>query len=120
MLSLVKRKGVNPMNQAAGAARKVALTTWEGFWYVLMCIGFAYGYFAKVPVKKALQDFGLTKMTSAEEFWYVLMCVLFFGAAYFAEVPVAKALSELPEVIKQRDNRTFLTGSPQTPGSISP
>jgi hypothetical protein len=82
------------MSQAGEFARKTALTTWEGVWYVLMCIGFAAGYFAKVPAKRALQDFGLVKMTSAEQFWYVLMCIG-FGMGYFAKIPVAKALTEV-------------------------
>lgn len=83
--------------QPVGASvRKVALTTWEGIWYVLMNIWFAAGYLTKVPAKKALQDFGLCEMTSAERFWYVLMCV-WFGAGYLAKIPTAKALSELPQ-----------------------
>jgi hypothetical protein len=83
------------------AAKKVALTTWEGIWYVLQNIALGAAYFAKVPVKKALQDFGLVQMTSAEQFWYVLQCV-FFGAGYFAKIPTAKALSELPQYQTQR------------------
>ncbi len=89
------------MNQVAGAVRKVALTTWEGIWYVLMCIAFGAGYFAKIPAKKALKDFGLCEMTGAEQFWYVLMCIA-FGAGYFAKIPVAKALAELPQYRDQR------------------
>ncbi|MGW4371939.1 hypothetical protein ACWEKT_40665 [Nocardia takedensis] len=85
------------MAYGATATRKAALTTWEGFWYVLMCIGFGAGYFAKIPAKKAMQDFGLTTMTGAERFWYVLMC-LALGAGYFAKIPTAKALSELPQL----------------------
>jgi len=84
------------LSSVGRAARKVALTTWEGIWYVLMCIFFGAGYFVKIPAKKALKDFGLTEMTGAEQFWYVLMCI-FFGAGYFAKIPVAKALSELPQ-----------------------
>jgi hypothetical protein len=30
------------------------LTAAERFWYVVQCTGFGRGYFAKVPVKKAL------------------------------------------------------------------
>ncbi|MHB1776125.1 MAG: hypothetical protein ACYCU7_09070 [Acidimicrobiales bacterium] len=56
----------SPAARVAGAVRKTALTTWEGIWYVLMCIGFGAGYFAKIPAKKALNDFGLVEMTSAE------------------------------------------------------
>lgn len=84
------------MSHVAHTAKKVALTTWEGIWYVLYNIALGAGYFAKVPVKKALQDFGLVEMSSAERFWYVLMCIG-FGAGYFAKIPVAKALSELPQ-----------------------
>jgi hypothetical protein len=89
------------MNQLGGAVRKVALTTWETIWYVLMNVALAAGYFAKVPAKKALQDFGLVEMTGAERFWYVLMCIA-FGAGYFAKIPTAKALSELPQYSTQR------------------
>ncbi len=70
------------------------LTTAEGFWYVLMCIGFGAGYFAKIPAKRALQDLGMAQMTAAESFWYVLMCIA-FGGGYFAKIPVKKALSEM-------------------------
>jgi hypothetical protein len=74
--------------------RKTSLTAAEQFWYILMCIGFGAGYFAKIPAKKAMHDFGLAEMTAAEKFWYVLMCIP-FGAGYFAKVPVAKAISEM-------------------------
>ena len=84
------------MTHVPNAGKKLALTTWQGIWYVLMNIGFGAGYFTKVPAKKALQDFGLVQTTSAEQFWYVLQCV-FFGAGYFAKIPTAKALSELPQ-----------------------
>ena len=70
------------------------LTPAGSFWYVLQCIWFGAGYFAKVPAKKALQDFGMVQMTAAEQFWYVLMCIS-FGAGYFAKLPTAKALSEM-------------------------
>lgn len=73
--------------------RSVRLTSAEAFWYVLGCIAAGGMYFAKVPVKKALQDAGLAHMTAAERFWYVLMCIP-FGAGYFCKVPVKKALSE--------------------------
>jgi hypothetical protein len=104
------------VSHAAGAVRKTALTTWEGIWYVLMCVCFAYGYFAKIPTKKALSDFGLTVMTSAEQFWYVLMCI-WFGAGYFAKIPVAKAISELPEYRTARQaSLGSLPQPPQGPG----
>ena len=78
----------------ATVARTVRLTAAESFWYVLQCIAFGAGYFAKVPVKKALSEAGLAQMTGAEQFWYVLQCIP-FGAGYFAKVPVKKALSEM-------------------------
>ncbi|WP_133055617.1 hypothetical protein [Mycolicibacter engbaekii] len=81
------------MNAVAGVAKKAALTTWEGIWYILMCINFGAGYLAKVPAKKALQDAGMGTMTSAEQFWYLFLC-LSFGAGYFAKIPIAKALVE--------------------------
>jgi predicted membrane channel-forming protein YqfA (hemolysin III family) len=84
------------MATTPNVVRKAALTTWEGIWYVIGNIFFAANYFAKVPAKKALQDFGLVEMTSAEKFWYVLQCIA-FGAGYFAKIPIAKALSELPQ-----------------------
>lgn len=78
----------------ATIARTVRLTAAESFWYVLQCIGFGAGYFAKVPVKKALAEAGLAELTGAEQVWYVLQCIA-FGAGYFAKVPVKKALSEM-------------------------
>lgn len=89
------------MVRAAGAVWKTALTAWEGIWYVIQNIAFGAGYFAKIPAKKAIQDFGLIEMTGAEHFWYILMCIG-FGAGYFAKIPVAKALSELPQYRSQR------------------
>jgi hypothetical protein len=59
-----------------------------------MCVGFGAGYFAKIPGKKALADFGMAELTTAEKFWYVLMCIP-MGAGYFAKVPVAKAITEM-------------------------
>jgi hypothetical protein len=41
--------------------RKVALTTWETIWYVLQNVALGAGYFAKVPAKKAMQDYGLVE-----------------------------------------------------------
>jgi hypothetical protein len=76
---------------------RVRLTAAEQFWYVLQCIAFGAGYFAKVPVKKALSEIGLAQMTGAEQFWYVLQCIA-FGAGYFAKVPVKKALTELAQL----------------------
>jgi hypothetical protein len=89
------------MATAGMAAKKVALTTWEGIWYVLQNIAFGAGYLAKVPAKKALQDFGLVEMTSAEQFWYVVQNIA-FGAGYLAKIPTAKALSELAQYKSQR------------------
>jgi hypothetical protein len=80
----------------AGPRPVTGLTAWQQFWYVLQCIYFGAGYFAKIPAKKALSDFGMVEMTGAEKFWYVLQC-LAFGAGYFAKLPTAKALSEMPQ-----------------------
>ena len=82
------------MAAATQPFRKVGFSTGEAIWYVVECVAFGAGYIAKVPAKKALQDFGLAEMTSAERFWYRLQCA-FFGAGYFAKLPIAKALSEL-------------------------
>ena len=79
------------------ASSQVGLTTAQQFWYVLQCISFGAGYFAKIPAKKALSDFGMLELTSAEKFWYVLQCIA-FGAGYFAKLPTAKALSEMPKL----------------------
>src|SRR5260221_7290830 len=84
--------------------RKTGLTGAEAFWYVLGCVALGATYFAKVPVKKALADYGMVTMTAAEKFWYVVMCIG-FGAGYFAKLPAAKALSEVPAI----------TGSPAGP-----
>lgn len=78
------------------AARKIGMTAAEQFWYIVGCIAFGAAYLQKVPVKKALSDYGLVQMTGAEQFWYVLGCIA-FGGAYLAKVPVAKALSELDQ-----------------------
>jgi hypothetical protein len=59
------------------------------------------GYFAKVPVKKALSEAGLAERTGAEQFWYVLQCIA-FGAGYFAKVIHKKALSEMPHLPQPR------------------
>jgi hypothetical protein len=71
-------------------------TSWEKFWYILGCIYFGAYYFAKVPVKKALSEYGLVEMTGAEKFWYVVQCIL-FGSGYFQKVVVKRALSEVRE-----------------------
>lgn len=75
------------------APRRGTLTGAETFWYVLGCIGFAASYFAKIPTKKALAEYGYGTLTGAETFWYVLMNIG-FGAGYFLKVPVKKALTE--------------------------
>jgi hypothetical protein len=82
--------------RAQPPARTFGLTGAQQFWYVLTCIWFGAGYFAKIPAKKAMADFGMAELTGAESFWYVLMCIA-FGAGYFAKIPTAKALSELPQ-----------------------
>jgi hypothetical protein len=70
------------------------LTSMETFWYYLQCLALGAGYFAKIPMKKAMQERGLVESLSpAESIWYVLMC-LCFGLGYFQKVIVKKALSE--------------------------
>lgn len=107
------------MTSATYAARKVALTTWEGIWYVLQCIAMGAGYFCKVPAKKALKDFGLTTMTGAEQFWYVLMCIA-FGVGYFAKVPIAKAISELPQFQSEQQAQFGTLSQVPSPPSMAP
>jgi hypothetical protein len=86
--------------------QKIDTTGAESFWYVLQNLAFGAGYFCKVPVKKALKDFGLVPdLTGAERFWYVLMNV-FFGSGYFAKVIVAKAIAELPQFAQARQGAT--------------
>ncbi|HEX5117126.1 MAG TPA: hypothetical protein VFW65_18195 [Pseudonocardiaceae bacterium] len=70
------------------------VTTAEAFWYILACIGFGAGYLAKVPVKKALAEYGLVEMTAAEKFWYVVENIA-FASGYFSKVIIKKALSEV-------------------------
>jgi hypothetical protein len=60
----------------------------------LQCLCLGAGYFAKVPVKKALTERGLTSMSAAESFWYVVLC-LCFGIGYFQKVICKKALTDL-------------------------
>jgi hypothetical protein len=85
-----------PLGAAVSLPPRTGLTGAQQFWYVLQCIAFGAGYFAKIPAKKALSDFGMVEMTGAEKFWYVLQC-LAFGAGYFAKLSTAKALSEMPQ-----------------------
>lgn len=80
-----------PQNQTLGSGQT---TSAESFWYVLQCIYLGMGYFAKVPIKKALSEYGLVELTGAEKFWYTLQCI-FFGAGYFSKVISKKALSEV-------------------------
>ncbi len=70
------------------------LTSMETFWYYLQCLAMGAGYFAKIPMKKAMHERGLVSaLTPAESIWYVLLC-LCFGLGYFQKVIVKKALSE--------------------------
>lgn len=69
-------------------------TSAEGFWYVLGCICFGASYFAKIPTRKALEEYGLVTLTGWQKFWYVLMNI-FFGSGYLSKVIVKKALSEV-------------------------
>jgi hypothetical protein len=79
-----------------GKPYATGLTSAQQVWYTLHCIYFGMGYFAKIPAKKALQDYGMAQLTSAEQFWYTVECV-FFGLGYLAKLPTAKALSEMPQ-----------------------
>jgi hypothetical protein len=85
-----------PMASAGSPPPRTGLTGAQQFWYVMQCIAFGAGYFAKIPAKKALSDFGMVEMTGAEKFWYVMQCIA-FGAGYFAKLSTAKALSEMPQ-----------------------
>lgn len=69
------------------------LTSMEVFWYYLQCLFFGAGYFAKIPLKKAMSERELSAMTPAENIWYVLGC-LCFGVSYFQKVIYKKALAE--------------------------
>jgi hypothetical protein len=89
------------MSESRNLVQKTALTSAEGFWYVVQCISFGMGYFYKIPVKKAFQDFGMGELTSAEHFWYVMMNIG-FGHAYFLKVISSKAISELPQYTQAR------------------
>lgn len=86
-----------PQQPAPNGRRPYAtgLTSAQQVWYTLQCIYFGMGYFAKIPAKKALEDYGMAQLTSAEQFWYTVQCI-FFGMGYFAKLPTAKALSEMP------------------------
>jgi hypothetical protein len=92
--------------QHRAAGKQYALRGAEVFWYILACIGFGAGYFAKIPSKKAAAEvlselqldgggpsngYGLS---GAEGFWYILMCIA-FGGGYFAKVYAKKGLWEL-------------------------
>src|SRR4051794_15333289 len=86
---------------AREGTRAFPLTGAEQFWYVLQCISFGAGYFAKIPTKKALSDVRLATMTDISQFWYVLQCIA-FGGGYFAKVIHKKALSEMPQLPPSR------------------
>jgi hypothetical protein len=50
-----------------GPGRSYSLHGMESFWYVLMCLGFGAGYFAKVSAKKALWELvGMVRAAPAE------------------------------------------------------
>jgi hypothetical protein len=65
-------------------------TAAEKFWYTLGCIVLAAVHLKKIPVKKALPDFGLVELTGAKALWYILGC--FIGVAYSGKVSIKKAL----------------------------
>lgn len=75
---------------------KIAMTGAEVVWYVVMNIALGAAYLSKVPIKRAMKDYGLLpELTAAERFWYVVLCIA-LGSGYFAKVVASKALSELP------------------------
>ena len=53
---------ITPWRQpGAGTVTVCTVSSYEAssqFWYVLMCIAFGGGYWAKIPVKKALSEMG--------------------------------------------------------------
>ena len=74
------------------------MTAWERFWSVLENIAFGAGYFAKLPVAKALDEvYGTHKVNGMARFWYVLGCIVTLGGFYFAKVPAKRALEQLRE-----------------------
>ena len=74
------------------------MTAWERFWYVLENIAFGAGYFAKLPVAKALDEVhGTHNLNGMAHFWYILGCVVTLGGFYFAKVPAKRALEQLTE-----------------------
>lgn len=79
------------MTQRLGTGRTTGA---ESFWYILGCIAAGAAYFAKVPAKKALSEYGLCELTGAEKFWYVVMNIG-LGSGYLAKVITKKALSEV-------------------------
>jgi hypothetical protein len=100
-----------PQSSVPRSARKIRPTGADSFWYVLGNIFFAAAYLAKVPMKKALVDYGLVpELTGAEQFWYVLMNVA-FGAGYLAKVISSKAISELPQFAGARRANTDLVAT---------
>jgi hypothetical protein len=84
------------MTPGARGPYVTGLTSAQNFWYTLQCIYFGLGYLAKIPAKKALEDYGMAQLTSTEQFWYTVECI-FFGLGYFQKIPTAKALSEMPQ-----------------------
>lgn len=80
--------------------KRYSTTAAEAFWYVLMNIFFGVAYLAKVPLRKALEEFGyIKKSTNAEKAWYILLNVA-FGSGYFAKVIYSKALSQVDAVAR--------------------
>ncbi|MGW1801554.1 hypothetical protein ACWCQN_37965 [Streptomyces sp. NPDC001984] len=79
------------MTQSLGHGKT---TSAEAFWYVVGCICFGASYFAKIPVRKALSEYGLVTLTGWQKFWYVLMNIA-LGSGYLSKVIVKKAMSEI-------------------------
>ncbi|MYV58001.1 hypothetical protein [Streptomyces sp. SID3212] len=81
------------MTQQLGSGRTTGA---ESIWYLLGCIALGAAYFAKVPAKKALSEYGLVTLTGAEKFWYLVMNIG-FGSGYLVKVITKKALSEVSQ-----------------------
>jgi hypothetical protein len=82
-----------------------------------MCIGFGAAYLSKVPVKKALAEYGLVEMTTAEKFWYVVENIAFAGG-YFSKVIIKKALAEVRAAQPQQLPPYAQQASQMQPGQV--
>ena len=75
------------------------MTSGEKTWYTILCVLCGAGYFAKLPVAKAISETPPLAasgqgLTYAGRFWYLLGC-LAYGANYFAKVCVQEGAVRL-------------------------